>query len=71
MRLVEELRKFLTPDVTVCSDMGSFSLYLSRYPTSLRARQFLISNGQQTLGVAMPGGIAATLVRPHEKVLSL
>ncbi len=71
MRLISELQKILTPDVTVCSDMGTFSIYLSRYLFSFRARQVLISNGQQTLGVALPWAIAASLVRPNEKVLSI
>jgi len=71
LRLIGELQKMLTPDVTVCSDMGSFSLYLCRYLFSFRARQVLISNGQQTLGVALPWAIAASIVRPHEKVLSI
>jgi acetolactate synthase-1/2/3 large subunit len=71
LRLIAELQKMLTPDVTVCSDMGSFSMYLARYLHSFRARQLLISNGQQTLGVALPWAIAATLVRPQEKVLSI
>ena len=71
LRLISELQKILTPDVTVCSDMGSFSMYLCRYLLSFRARQFLITNGQQTLGVALPWAIAATIVRPHEKVLSV
>ena len=71
MRLIAELQDILTPDVTVCSDMGSFSMYLARYLYSFRARQLLISNGQQTLGVALPWAIAATLVRPNEKVLSI
>src|ERR1700728_2848321 len=71
LRLISELQKILSPDVTVCSDMGSFSLYLCRYLLSFRARQFLITNGQQTLGVALPWAIAATIVRPHEKVLSI
>jgi acetolactate synthase I/II/III large subunit len=71
LRLIAELQDILTPDVTVCSDMGSFSMYLARYLYSFRARQVLISNGQQTLGVALPWGIAATLVRPNEKVLSI
>jgi acetolactate synthase-1/2/3 large subunit len=71
LRLISELQKILTPDVTVCSDMGSFSMYLCRYLFSFRARQFLITNGQQTLGVALPWAIAATIVRPHEKVLSV
>ena len=71
MRLISELQKILTPDVTVCSDMGTVSMYLCRYLFSFRARQFLISNGQQTLGTALPWAIAASLVRPHEKVLSI
>lgn len=71
MRLISELQKMLAPDVTVCSDMGTFSMYLCRYLFSFRARQFLITNGQQTLGVALPWAIAASLVRPHEKVLSI
>ena len=71
MRLITELQKILTPDVTVCSDMGTVSMYLCRYLFSFRARQFLITNGQQTLGVALPWAIAASLVRPHEKVLSI
>jgi acetolactate synthase I/II/III large subunit len=71
LRLISELQKILTPDMTVCSDMGSFSMYLCRYLFSFRARQFLITNGQQTLGVALPWAIAATIVRPHEKVLSI
>jgi acetolactate synthase I/II/III large subunit len=72
LRLISELQKMLTPDVTVCSDMGSFSMYLCRYIFSFRASQFLITNGQQTLGVALPWAIAATIVRrPQEKVLSI
>ncbi len=71
LRLVSELQKVLGSDVTVCLDMGSFHLWLARYLYSFRARQVLISNGQQTLGVAMPWGIAACLVRPHEKTISI
>jgi acetolactate synthase I/II/III large subunit len=71
LRLVHELKQFLTPDVTVCLDMGSFHLWIAHHLYSFRARQVLISNGQQTLGVALPWGIAASLVRPSEKILSI
>ncbi len=71
LRLVSELQKILTPDKTLCLDMGSFHLWMARHLYSFRARQILISNGQQTLGVALPWAIAATLVRPAEKVLSI
>jgi len=71
VRIVSELQKWLTQDVTVCIDMGSFHLWIAHFLFSFRARQILISNGQQTLGVALPWGIASCLVRPHEKTLSI
>jgi acetolactate synthase I/II/III large subunit len=71
LRLVSELQHLLTPDTTLCLDMGSFHLWMARHLYSFRSRQMLISNGQQTLGVALPWAIAATLVRPAEKVLSI
>jgi acetolactate synthase-1/2/3 large subunit len=71
LRIVTELQKWLTDDVTVCVDMGSFHLWIAHFLFSFRARQILISNGQQTLGVAMPWGIASCLVRPNEKTLSI
>jgi acetolactate synthase-1/2/3 large subunit len=71
LRLVAELQTIIATDVTLCLDMGSFHLWLARHLYSFRARQILITNGQQTLGVALPWGIAATLVRPNEKVISI
>lgn len=71
LRLVHELQRFLSSDVTVCLDMGSFHLWIARHLYSFRPRQVLISNGQQTLGVALPWGIAASIVRPAEKILSI
>ncbi|HEV3339787.1 MAG TPA: acetolactate synthase AlsS [Pirellulales bacterium] len=71
MRLVYELQHLLSDDMTVCLDMGSFHIWLARYLYSFRPRQLLISNGQQTLGVGLPWGIAACLVRPSEKVISI
>jgi acetolactate synthase-1/2/3 large subunit len=71
LRLVHELQQFLGTDITVCLDMGSFHLWIARHLYSFRPRQVLISNGQQTLGVALPWGIAASIVRPAEKILSI
>jgi acetolactate synthase I/II/III large subunit len=71
LRIVNELQKWLEDDVTLCLDMGSFHLWIAHFLYSFRARQILITNGQQTLGVALPWGIASCLVRPHEKTLSI
>jgi acetolactate synthase I/II/III large subunit len=71
MRLVHELQSVLSDDMTLCLDMGSFHIWLARHLYSFRARQVLITNGQQTLGVGLPWAIAACLVRPSEKVISI
>jgi acetolactate synthase I/II/III large subunit len=71
LRLVHELQQFVRDDITVCLDMGSFHLWIARHLYSFKPRQVLITNGQQTLGVALPWAIAASIVRPHEKVLSI
>ncbi len=71
MRLVYELQNLLRDDMTLCLDMGSFHIWMARHLYSFRARQVLISNGQQTLGVGLPWAIAACLVRPSDKVISI
>jgi acetolactate synthase I/II/III large subunit len=71
MRLVHEIQTLLSEDMTLCLDMGSFHIWMARHLYSFRPRQILMTNGQQTLGVALPWAIAACLVRPNEKVLSI
>jgi acetolactate synthase I/II/III large subunit len=71
LRLIHELKQFLSSDTTVCLDIGSFQLWMARHLYSFRARQVLITNGQQTLGVGLPWAIAAAIVRPSEKILSI
>jgi acetolactate synthase I/II/III large subunit len=71
LRRIHELKQFLTPDTTVCLDMGSFHLWIAHHLYSFRPRQVLITNGQQTLGVALPWAIAAASVRPSEKIFSI
>ncbi|HFK7184916.1 TPA: acetolactate synthase AlsS, partial [Serratia odorifera] len=71
LRIVKELQDIVSDDVTLCVDMGSFHIWIARYLYSFRARQLLISNGQQTMGVALPWAIGTALVRPGDKVLSI
>ena len=71
MRLVQEIQTLLSDDMTLCLDMGSFHIWMARHLYSFRPRQVLMTNGQQTLGVALPWAIGACLVRPNEKVLSI
>jgi acetolactate synthase-1/2/3 large subunit len=71
LRLLHELQGLLDDDATLCSDMGSFHIWMARHLVVHRPRQIMISNGQQTLGVALPWAIAACLADPGRKVISV
>ncbi len=71
LRLVRAMQDIVNSDVTLCVDMGSFHIWIARYLYSFRARQVLISNGQQTMGVALPWAIGTALVDPGRKVVSV
>ena len=71
LRLIYELRRLIGDDVTVLCDVGSIYVWMARYFNSYEPHRLLFSNGQQTLGVALPWAIAATFARPGEKVVSM
>lgn len=71
LRFIHDLQTRIDENTTVISDVGSHYMWLARHLYSYRARHLLFSNGQQTLGVALPWAMAASLARPHEKVISV
>ncbi|MGQ3906211.1 acetolactate synthase AlsS [Mixta calida] len=71
LRIVRAMQDIINKDVTLTVDMGSFHIWIARYLYSFRARQIMISNGQQTMGVALPWAIGAWLVDPSRKVVSV
>lgn len=71
LRIVRAMQDIVNSDVTLTVDMGSFHIWIARYLYSFRARQMMISNGQQTMGVALPWAIGAWLVNPGRKVVSV
>jgi acetolactate synthase-1/2/3 large subunit len=70
LRLVYELQKQMTPNTHVALDVGSNYIWTNRYCAADHSRQVLVSNGQQTLGVALPWAIAMSLLYPNDRILS-
>ena len=69
--LVLKLREHLNDDATVAVDMGTNYIHMARHFRVYEPRHLLFSNGQQTLGVGLPWAMAANLVRPGTRVLSV
>ncbi|OBH20366.1 acetolactate synthase AlsS [Mycobacterium sp. E3247] len=65
------LRDELDDTATITCDVGSVYIYMARHFRVYEPRRLLFSNGQQTLGVALPWAMAACLVRPGTQVVSV
>ena len=69
--VVLKIRDLIDDDATVACDVGSHYIYMARHFRVYRPRRLLFSDGQQTLGVALPWAMAAALVRPGTPVVSV
>jgi len=69
--VVLALREHLDDDATIACDVGSVYIYMARHFRVYEPRRLLFSNGQQTLGVALPWAMAAALVRPGTHIVSI
>jgi acetolactate synthase I/II/III large subunit len=69
--VVLRLREELDDEATITCDIGSVYIYMARHFRVYEPRRLLFSNGQQTLGVALPWAMAACLVRPGTRVVSI
>ncbi|OGT56465.1 MAG: hypothetical protein A3F43_00030 [Gammaproteobacteria bacterium RIFCSPHIGHO2_12_FULL_42_10] len=71
LRFINDLRTLLSDEDTVISDIGSHYIWLARYFYSYEPHHLLFSNGQQTLGVALPWAIAARLAKSKGRIISI
>lgn len=71
LEIVSSLQKVIDkhPDTTVVMDGGSHEVWMGSYLNVYRPKHFLMSDGQQTLGVGLPWAISAAFLRPNEKIL--
>ena len=68
--IVAQMREALAPEDLLISDVGAHKLWIARlYPTE-QPNTCLISNGFASMGIAVPGAVAAKLLYPERKVLA-
>ena len=68
---MRELRAVLGDDDIVISDVGVHKLWLAmRFPAA-RPNTVVIPNGLASMGLAVPGAVAAKLVHPGRKVVAV
>jgi acetolactate synthase-1/2/3 large subunit len=70
-RVVWELRQALDDTDILISDVGAHKLWLASYYPAYRPNTLIISNGLATMGLAVPGGLAARLAQPTRRVVAV
>jgi acetolactate synthase I/II/III large subunit len=69
-RIVSDLRRALAADDIVISDVGAHKMWIGRMYGAERPNTCIISNGFASMGIAVPGAIAAKLAYPNRKVVA-
>ena len=68
--VIADLREALGPEDIVVSDVGAHKTWLARLFPTERPNTVVISNGLASMGIAVPGAIAAKLVHPERRVVA-
>lgn len=66
-----DVRQVLGPEDILLSDVGAHKMWIARYYHCHEPNTCLIPNGFCSMGFALPGAIAAHLVFPERRVLSI
>lgn len=70
-KLIWDLRTVLGLDDIVVCDVGAHKLWMARMFRCEQPNTCIISNGFASMGIAVPGAIAAKLARPERTVLAV
>ena len=66
--ILSEMRRILSDEDILISDVGAHKLWIARMFPAEQPNTVIISNGFATMGIGVPGGIAAKLAEPERRV---
>jgi acetolactate synthase-1/2/3 large subunit len=70
-RILSDIRKVMGRDDILISDVGAHKMWIARHYRCYKINTCIISNGFATMGIAVPGAVAAKLINPDKKVLAV
>ena len=70
-RILWDLRQVLEPEDIVISDVGAHKMWTARLYEAERPNTCIISNGFASMGIGVPGAIAAKLARPERTAVTV
>ncbi len=70
-KIIHDIRAVLGRDDILVSDVGAHKVWIARMYPVHEPNTCIISNGFASMGIGLPGGIAAKLAYPERKVLTV
>jgi len=70
-KLIWDLRQALNPEDIVISDVGAHKMWMARMYQAEKPNTCIISNGFASMGIALPGAIAAKIAYPDRAAIAV
>lgn len=70
-RILHDTRQVMGDEDILLSDVGAHKMWIARLYRCERPNTCIISNGFASMGIALPGALAAKLVYPQRRVLAI
>jgi len=70
-KILHDVREVLSDEDILISDVGAHKMWIARMYIVHEPNTCIISNGFASMGIALPGGLAAKLVYPDRKVMTI
>ncbi len=70
-RIIYDVRRAMGREDILISDVGAHKLWVGRLFPAYEPNTVFISNGLASMGFALPGAIAASMIEPEKKVVAI
>lgn len=70
-KILHDIRSVMGRDDIIISDVGAHKMWIARDYQCYEPNTCIISNGFATMGISVPGAIAAKLINPEKKILAV
>ena len=70
-KILHDIRQVMGDEDILISDVGAHKVWVARMYMVYAPNTCIISNGFASMGIALPGGIAAKMLHPERKILTI
>jgi len=70
-KIISDTRKVMGDDDILISDVGAHKMWIARLYSCEKPNTCIISNGFAAMGIGVPGAIAAKMVHPERRILTI